>query len=788
MNRFKFMFGTLLILSVLILSSVWKTTEGAVPKLINFQGVLKDGSGNPVANGAYSVTFTIYDDPSAGNVLWAETSSVSTTSGLFTVLLGSLNPVPDSAFQDTTRYLGVKVGADPEMTPRQQLVSLSYAYRVSSVDGASGGTITSKVSIGPGHINTGFNAFVAGDSNNVSGNYATIDGGLFNQASGDWAAIGGGHLNQAAGSGATIGGGSNNVASGPFNSFIGGGYGNQASGQDAAIGGGNINTASGLRSFLGGGSYNKARGAYSAVGGGGGSNPADSNSASGNWSTISGGRGNKARGLGSAVGGGYNNTASGDSSAIGGGSGNLANSEGATVGGGLSDTASGYGSVVDGGSFNVASGAHASIGGGYANRASGPFDATVGGGAANTASGDRATVGGGRHNTAGGSDATVGGGISNTASGNFSTVGGGSQNKARGWFSAVCGGGGFTDVDSNSALGDFSFIGGGAQNLVSGEHATVSGGLNDTASGHKATVPGGFANKASGNFSLAAGQRAKAVTTGAFVWADATNADFASTASNQFLIRASGGVGIGTNSPAGQLHVGPGGAGIAGELLTVSAASGNQGISIRSGSGITDFTALRLFRDATEAASIYVENNNLFRILNGVALDGININTSGNVGIGTTAPAFKLDVAGSAHATSFPTSSDNRLKKNIKPLTGVLEKIEKIHGVSFDWNETYEELGRSSGHREIGVIAQDVEAVFPELVSQWGDENYRGVDYGRMTAVLIEAVKELNKKSTEVDELKTRIEQLEKAIQKLLIKKEGENQPYTLKNETKGGK
>ena len=138
---------------------------------------------------------------------------------------------------------------------------------------------------------------------------------------------------------------------------------------------------------------------------------------------------------------------------------------------------------------------------------------------------------------------------------------------------------------------------------------------------------------------------------------------------------------------------------------------------------------------------------------------GIYVDGSGRVGIGTSGPGFKLDVAGSAHATSFPTSSDIRLKKNIEPLTDVLEKIEKIRGVSFDWNETYEKMGRSSGHREIGVIAQDVEKVFPELVSKWGDENYRGVDYGRMTAVLIEAVKEQQK---QIEELKDKILKLEK--------------------------
>lgn len=132
----------------------------------------------------------------------------------------------------------------------------------------------------------------------------------------------------------------------------------------------------------------------------------------------------------------------------------------------------------------------------------------------------------------------------------------------------------------------------------------------------------------------------------------------------------------------------------------------------------------------------------------------------GNVGIGTRNPEFRLDVAGSAHASSFPTSSDIRLKTHIMPLGHVLEKLERIRGVSFDWNEVYQSMGRSTGHREIGVIAQEVEAVFPELVTTWGDEAYKAVDYSRMTAVLIEAVKELK---AENKALKQRLEALEKA-------------------------
>jgi hypothetical protein len=129
------------------------------------------------------------------------------------------------------------------------------------------------------------------------------------------------------------------------------------------------------------------------------------------------------------------------------------------------------------------------------------------------------------------------------------------------------------------------------------------------------------------------------------------------------------------------------------------------------------------------------------------------------VGILTVSPGYTLDVAGPAHASSFPVSSDERLKKNVEPLGSVLEKLEMIRGVSFEWNELYESLGRSTGHKEIGVIAQEVEAVFPELVTSWGDESYKAVDYGRLTGVLIEAVKELKAENAA---LKKRVEALER--------------------------
>src|SRR5207244_4177648 len=126
-------------------------------------------------------------------------------------------------------------------------------------------------------------------------------------------------------------------------------------------------------------------------------------------------------------------------------------------------------------------------------------------------------------------------------------------------YGATIGGGGaanyFSQSESNSVTGDFGTIGGGAQNTSSGFGATVAGGYINRATNTDATVPGGYLNVAGGAFSFAAGQQAKALHSGAFVWADARFADFASTANDQFLIRAAGFVGINKNNPATALDV-----------------------------------------------------------------------------------------------------------------------------------------------------------------------------------------------------------------------------------------
>src|SRR5262249_54909365 len=224
-----------------------------------------------------------------------------------------------------------------------------------------------------------------------------------------------------------------------------------------------------------------------------------------------------------------------------------------------------------------------------------------------------------------------------------------------------------------------------------------------------------------------------------------------------------GNVGIGTTAtPLGQLEVvGNGASAVIGDPHC-GPGSNTIAIGFLTGAGLKCGNNFNLGASTTLRQTVVNRPSGgsiSFREANGA--DQMTVSSGGNVGIGTATPSFRLDVAGSAHATSFPTSSDQRLKKEVRRLSGTLEKLEQIRGVSFDWNERYEAMGRSTGKREIGVIAQEVEAVFPELVSAWGPEGYRAADYGRMAGVLIEALKE---QQSQIRQFKAEMEELRETL------------------------
>jgi Phage Tail Collar Domain len=121
----------------------------AVPQTIGYQGRLYDAKDAPI-NATLSVAFALYAAASGGTAVWTETQSVTFTNGYFAVQLGAVTPL-GGAFDGTTRYLGVAVGTDPEMTPRAAVASVPYALAAGSAppDGRFG-TDTSLAAAGAG--------------------------------------------------------------------------------------------------------------------------------------------------------------------------------------------------------------------------------------------------------------------------------------------------------------------------------------------------------------------------------------------------------------------------------------------------------------------------------------------------------------------------------------------------------------------------------------------------------------------------------------------------------------
>lgn len=96
--------------------------------------------------------------------------------------------------------------------------------------------------------------------------------------------------------------------------------------------------------------------------------------------------------------------------------------------------------------------------------------------------------------------------------------------------------------------------------------------------------------------------------------------------------------------------------------------------------------------------------------------------------------------------------SDRRFKQNISPIVAALDKVTKLQGVTFTWNRAAFPARNFPSGKEIGLIAQDVEPILPEVV-QTDAEGYKLISYDKLAALLIEAVKELDKKNGSQDSL-----------------------------------
>ncbi|MFA6054980.1 MAG: hypothetical protein WC769_06360 [Thermodesulfovibrionales bacterium] len=132
-NSFFLTVGCFAVTAILLLAML---SDGFafVPQKINYQGTLSDSGGTPVT-GSVTMVFSIYSLASGGTALWTETQSLSVNNGIYNVNLGDVNPI--SLPFDTQYYLGVRVGSDGEMIPRQTLTSVGYAFKAQEADSAS---------------------------------------------------------------------------------------------------------------------------------------------------------------------------------------------------------------------------------------------------------------------------------------------------------------------------------------------------------------------------------------------------------------------------------------------------------------------------------------------------------------------------------------------------------------------------------------------------------------------------------------------------------------------------
>jgi alpha-D-ribose 1-methylphosphonate 5-triphosphate synthase subunit PhnG len=224
--------------------------------------------------------------------------------------------------------------------------------------------------------------------------------------------------------------------------------------------------------------------------------------------------------------------------------------------------------------------------------------------------------------------------------------------------------------------------------------------------------------------------------------AAAAPVDFAAGASltTQMRLSSTGNLGIGTTSPGAKLDV-------------KSTSSGTDDFKLSYSA--TDYVALASMTDGYRLRTQGAATNKLY-LQSGASGSVILNDTGGNVGIGTTAPSQKLHVSGNVLADAYLYTSDQRLKTQIENIEG-LQTILQLRGVHFYW--------KKNGKPDYGLIAQEVEAVAPDLVVTDPVTGFKSVKYGNIVAPLIEATKDLYNKCTateeQIAELRAKIESLQ---------------------------
>jgi hypothetical protein len=324
---------------------------------------------------------------------------------------------------------------------------------------------------------------------------------------------------------------------------------------------------------------------------------------------------------------------------------------------------------------------------------------------------------------AGGAENIIGGktNVFGSVVGGHNSIGAGYHNSIgiRGDFGTIAGG----SVNAISENSDNCAIGGGAGNTINtnADSSTIAGGSGNTILNNAsyAAIPGGQANTAT-NYAFAAGRRAKANHQGAFVWADSTDADFASTGTNQLLLRAGGGVGINTANPVADLHV-KGPIVIQNTPLTPTSTGASNLLNLLVGGGtaavatngslngisfyeVGNVKAMSLGYDGSGSSSV-----NALRVYSATDAGLVTFQNGGNVGIGTNAPVERLHVVGDILATGTITPNSDRNAKTDIEFVCAREILEKVSRLPISrWRFQAE----AAGVRHVGPMAQDFHTAF----------------------------------------------------------------------------
>ncbi|KUL27810.1 tail fiber domain-containing protein [Actinoplanes awajinensis] len=225
--------------------------------------------------------------------------------------------------------------------------------------------------------------------------------------------------------------------------------------------------------------------------------------------------------------------------------------------------------------------------------------------------------------------------------------------------------------------------------------------------------------------------------------------DTANGGTERVRVAANGNVGIGTGTPSQRLTLGSGNA------LLPTAAAGTDGNLYFGGRTDAGETGMRLFGGNVNGTI----PGGFIDVRSTSPAEGLRIRVDTGNG-GTERLRVTSNEVRASVPIVAPNLSDMRVKENVRPLRGVLDRLAGVRGVAFDWADTPAVGESRSGRPGIGVLAQEVETAFPELVEEFGDHRLKSVDYHGLVAALLTAATELR---DEVAALRARISVLEAA-------------------------